>query len=631
MLIYEATKEEFMIHALEDTIVERISNAYRANGLSVGTKSEIRSWQNSLQYMYKVLSCDSIPNNSGVAIEFKIPLTSKRIDFMISGYDRRSKGNVIIIELKQWGGKDTRRIIGKDGLVETFLGGSIRETTHPSYQAWSYFTFISDFNESVQDGNIFLHPCAYLHNFEQAFRVELDNETYTQYVSIAPLYLKGDALKLREFINQHIAVGDNKKNLYELNSGKIRPSKFLQDSLCNMLCGNKEFVMIDSQKVVFENALFLASKSNKDDKKRVMIVEGGPGTGKSVLAINILVRLIGEGIVTQYVSKNSAPRNVYAAKLKGQKKAQEINHLFRGSGSYTETKTNAFGALLVDEAHRLNEKSGLFRNKGKNQIKEIINASKFSLFFIDENQKVDIFDIGSKGEIKKYAKQARAEIITYELDSQFRCNGSDGYLAWLDDVLGIRETANADGFDFNYEIKIFDNPVELRAAITKKNELNNKSRLVAGYCWNWLREGKTISAVHDICIGDDFKMSWNLGNSSTWAIDVDSVNEVGCIHTCQGLEFDYVGVIIGNDLRFENDEVVTDYTKRASTDNSLKGIKKLAKEDPEKANKLADTIIRNTYRTLMSRGQKGCYIYCTDKKLSEYLKKRISVIESVVG
>ena len=146
--------------------------------------------------------------------------------------------------------------------------------------------------------------------------------------------------------------------------------------------------------------------------------------------------------------------------------------------------------------------------------------------------------------------------------SQFRCSGSDGYISWLDDVLEI----------------------------------------------------------------DGFGMSWNLGNTSTWAIDQESINEIGCIHTSQGLEFEYVGVIIGQDLRYENDEIVTDFTKRASTDRSLFGIKKMFKENPEGALELADRIIKNTYRTLMSRGQKGCYVYCVDKELGEYLKERLRVM-----
>ncbi len=280
----------------------------------------------------------------------------------------------------------------------------------------------------------------------------------------------------------------------------------------------------------------------------------------------------------------------------------------------------------MDEAHRLNAKSGMFQNRGENQIKEIINASKFSIFFIDENQKVTLKDIGSEDLIRKYANELGAGIYTYELDSQFRCNGSDGYIAWLDNILDIRETANLDIDGFDYDFKVFDDPNEMRKAIEEKNATNNKSRIVAGYCWNWISEGKTKTDVHDITIHEyNFEMSWNLSNSQTWAIDSTSVNEAGCIHTCQGLEFDYVGVIIGDDMRYEDGNVVTDYTKRASTDTSLNGIKKISSEaGVEIANKISDMIIKNTYRTLMTRGMKGCYVYCTNKELQEYIKKNIS-------
>lgn len=277
--------------------------------------------------------------------------------------------------------------------------------------------------------------------------------------------------------------------------------------------------------------------------------------------------------------------------------------------------------VLVDEAHRLNEKSGMFQNMGENQIKEIIHAARCSVFFIDENQRVTLNDIGSVAEIEKWAKFEGAEITHMELVSQFRCNGSDGYLAWLDNTLEIRETANWNMNDIDYDIQIMDSPQEVRNIIIERNKTSdNRARILAGYCWNWIKEGKNDSSVYDIQIGD-FEMSWNLKNTTTFAIDETSVNEAGCIHTSQGLEFDYVGVIIGDDLRYENGKVITDFTKRARTDQSLKGIKTLFKENPEKAKAISDEIIKNTYRTLMTRGMKGCYVYCTDERLAEYLRK----------
>ena len=213
------------------------------------------------------------------------------------------------------------------------------------------------------------------------------------------------------------------------------------------------------------------------------------------------------------------------------------------------------------------------------------------------------------------------------MNSQFRCNGSNGYLSWLNDVLEIEETANFDGFDFDYDFRVIDTPEELKDLIFEKNEINNSARLLAGYCWNWIKDGKNNPDVHDIQIGD-FSMSWNLGNTSTWAIDEDSVNEIGCIHTSQGLEFDYVGVILGNDIRYEDGKIVTDFTQRARTDQSLRGIVGLSRENPQEALDIADEIIKNTYRTLMTRGMKGCYIYCEDMRLQAYFKEKLDRLNS---
>ena len=322
-----------------------------------------------------------------------------------------------------------------------------------------------------------------------------------------------------------------------------------------------------------------------------------------------------------YISKNSAPRAVYEAKLTGSFNKSKISNLFGGSGSFVDVESNIFDCLIVDEAHRLNAKSGLFSNQGENQIKEIINASKFSIFFIDEDQKVTWKDIGEKGEIEKLASELGANVTKLSLDSQFRCNGSDGYLAWLDNVLGIHETANTQ-LDLNdYDFRIVSSPTELKNLIIQKNRINNKSRMVAGYCWDW--KSKNNKEIYDIEIPEyDFQMKWNLSeDGGLWIQKPNSVNEIGCIHTCQGLELDYVGVIIGNDFVVREGKVITNPLARAKTDQSIKGFKKEFTIDAEKALKKADSIIKNTYRTLMTRGMKGCYVYFVDKETEEYFRQ----------
>ena len=622
MLVYEGIKSGFINDVDLGVIADKIRNKYIERIKRRPSAPEFNSWKNSMQYMRGVLSDNEIPDNTGIAIEYNIPPTGCRIDFMMSGFNK-DKSNVVIVELKQWDKATEVEDLDAVYKVNTFVAGTTRDVNHPSYQAMTYANLIKDYNESVQLKDINVIPCAYLHNYYFENDDTLLSDKYKEYTDIAPLFGHNDVVKLRDFIKKYIQTGDDGSILYEIDNGRIKPSKMLQDSLSQMLEGNREFYMIDEQKIVYEYALSNAIDTVSKNKKNVMIVRGGPGTGKSVLAINLLVEFNNRNMTCFYVTKNAAPRSVFSAKLRGNYTQTYINHLFQGSGNFVDEESNKLDVLVVDEAHRLNAKSGMFQNKGENQIKEIINASKFSIFFIDENQKVTLKDIGSEDLIKKYANELGAGIYTYELDSQFRCNGSDGYIAWLNNLLEIKETANFDIDGFDYDFKVFDDPNEMRKAIEEKNKINNKSRIVAGYCWDWIATGKTMTTVHDIVIPEcDFEISWNLGNSQTWAIDPESVNEAGCIHTCQGLEFDYVGVIIGDDMRYDNDHIVTDYSKRAKTDQSLKGINKIAKEQgQEVADKIADIVIKNTYRTLMTRGMKGCYVYCTDKELNKYIKK----------
>ncbi|MBQ9041929.1 MAG: DUF2075 domain-containing protein [Eggerthellaceae bacterium] len=619
MIVYSGSKTDFMNEVEEDTIAYSIRDSILAKMHRTTGDAEFRSWVNSLEYMYKVLNDNEIPNDSGIAIEYNLPNTAKRVDFLISGYDEFSVPNVVIIELKQW--EKLKKVEGLDGLVETFTGGANRRVVHPSYQAWSYAQMISDYNEYAQNSAVQLWPCAYLHNYLRIEDDPLDDPIYAEYLDDAPAFTKGDVKQLRAFIKRVVKTGDDNEILYEIDNGRIKPSKSLQDAIVGMLENNPEFNLIDDQKVVFERIMELSRQCEKDGKKRTLIAAGGPGTGKTVIAINLLARLTQEGVFAQYCSKNSAPRTVYARKLKGHRTKSSIDNMFKGSGAYVDAPESAIGVVLADEAHRLNEKSGLYGNQGINQIHEIIHASRLSVFFIDESQRVTVKDIGGVSEIKYWAAKNGAEVFEEELASQFRCNGSDGYLAWLDDVLGIRQTANYDLDDINYEFVVLDTPQEMCERVVKRNAETNKSRILAGYCWNWPKAGRGDTNVHDIKIGN-FEISWNLDEGEAFAISPTSINEAGCIHTTQGLEFEYVGVIIGDDLRYEDGRLVTDYTKRAKTDQSIKGLKKMEEDDPKAAHQLADEIIKNTYRTLMTRGMKGCYVYATDPGLREYLRGR---------
>jgi DUF2075 family protein len=617
MIIYQKNKQGFINDVLTNNIEQIIAGQIKAKTGKDIPANEVKAFKNSLEFMDRILNDKEIPEDSGISIEYHIPQTAKRIDFIISGTDENTE-NVIIIELKQW---SEAKLTDRDGIVETRFQGGMSSTSHPSYQAWSYAALINAFNATVEEDNIKLHPCAYLHNYEPDNIIT--NEFYEYYIEKAPIFLRPDALKLREFIKRFIKYGDKSNIIARIDNGRIRPTKSLADSLKSLIKGNKEFVLIDDQKVVYESALKTAKYSNERNKN-VLIVKGGPGTGKSVVAINLLVELNRRGFMAQYVTKTSAPREVYFDKLRGEKKMTELRNLFVGSGTFINAPKNSIHALIIDEAHRLTKQTG-FLKMGDDQIKEIIQAAFFSIFFIDEDQRVHIEDYGKTSVIEQIAEKENAVIQHMELTSQFRCNGSDGYLAWLDNTLQIRETANEEfrSKEFGFDFKIVQTPSELRDIIFELNKANNKARMVAGYCWDW--NSDKDPKVYDITFPEfAFEMKWNLKTyGSTWIIDPNSVNEVGCIHTCQGLEVDYVGVIVGNDLIIRDGQVLVNPAARSRMDKSIHGWKKLTTENPEKGKAIVKSIIKNTYRTLMTRGMKGCYVYFTDKETEEFFRSKI--------
>ena len=581
-------------------------------------ESEIRSWRNSLTELGAVIQVDIQVSGVGVGIELQIDGTAKRIDILFSGFNADNSSTVVLIELKQW---ESAEVTDLDGVVSTYIGGGYRHQVHPSYQAWSYTRLLQDFNVEVYENNITIIPCVFLHNYLSDGAIT--DSRYSKYIEMAPVFLRNNRQDLRSFLWANISVGDtNQSILQRIDQSPNRPSKNLADGVVQMVQGNSFFTLIDDQKLVYETSINAATQSNIDGKKRVIIVSGGPGTGKSVVAINLLAYGLNYGLNSRYLSKNSAPRLVYHRKLAGTNMSR-MRSLFQGTGQFHSTKSNSFDFLIVDEAHRMTKKSGMFQNLGENQMMEVINSARTSVFFIDEAQRVHIKDFATISGIKENAISQGAEVIEVELASQFRCNGSDGYLAWIDHTLGIRETSNTTLESVEFDFRVLDTPDELRnLIINKNNEENATARLVAGYCWPWISKKEPLE--FDFQLMGGFQARWNLEiHGQAWLDVPESINEIGCIHTCQGLEVDYIGVIIGPDLICTVDGFSTDVNSRARQDRTVWGRGAALKKGEITENDL-DLIIRNTYRCLMTRGMKGCFIYCTDPNINNRFKQLLT-------
>lgn len=622
MIVYNDTKKQFVNDVKQSEIADKILACIRQKGLNAGQNREYMSWENSMQFMRNIVDDKDIDDEVRIAIEYNIPLTSKRVDFIIYGSDKKDNDNVVIVELKQW---QDAEIVADDMhyCVKTTVGKVNNIVCHPSYQAYSYARFLRNYSQTIADNNISIIPCAYLHNFKPEKKYVLDSPIYQEWTSEAPFFVKNQVNEFSSFVKKFVSKkSSNGDILYFIDNGRIKPTKALQDTLVSMVKGNKEFILLDEQAVIYDMCLKTMTQCKKDGKKRTIVIEGGAGTGKSVIAVNLLMEFISQQLNASYLTKNSAPRNAFLNILTNSdaKKMVDIKALFRSPFNLSNLSANLYDCLIVDEAHRLVKKMYGDWN-GENQVKECINASLLTIFMLDEDQAITTKDIGSVVEIEKWCRVLGSRMIHGEetkLFSQFRCNGSDAYKQFLKNLLQRNEeNVNIALSELNFDFKVFDTPEEMRAALYDKNKVNNKSRMVAGYCYDW--NVKNRRGEWDIIIGSNFKAKWNLKDDNIWAINPNSFEEVGCIHTAQGLEFEYVGVIIGKDLTYNNStHRVETHQGAISFDDKSSGIRTL--RDAQEARRL----ILNTYTTLMDRGQKGCYVYCEDEALREFFKKSIN-------
>lgn len=616
MIIYSNTLNHFREHVTLNMMQSLLLNSLKMKGISGGSPSEINSWNNSLHFMKDVLEDPYFSPDCQVAIEYNIPQTSKRVDFMIMG-NNGHEDHVVIVELKQWA-----KVQKIDDSCDHSIMSDLRShepVAHPSYQAYSYKCLIRDYCDDTHVNNQTLNPCAYLHNLSEDYRPVIEDKLYREWLEEAPVFLQQDVLKMRNFIKQYINLKANDDSLlYKIEEGRLRPTKSLQDALDSMLCGNEEFHMIDEQVVAYDKIMKAIKEAKNDNRKHVIIITGGPGTGKSVLAINVLARcIIDQGLNATYITKNMAPRKCYMNLLaKGNaKKMINLQKAIQSPFCLPNTPYNGLDVGIYDEAHRMQKKPYMYQ--GNDMLEDALKAARVSVFFVDDDQRITINDKYDVNSIIEYASRIPGTIIhkPFELVSQFRCDGSDGYISFLNNLLEIKQTANTT-FEFNkLDVKVFDNPVEMREKLRELNNINHKTRMLAGYCYDWNVKNKR--GEWDIELENGFKAKWNLEKDDHWAVNPNSFEEVGCIHTCQGMEFDYVGVFIGKDLYYDGEHVKTN-RYAISKDDKTSGLRLKTTSDEE-----ADKLIRRTYKVLLTRGMKGCYIYCENKALSEYLRKKL--------
>lgn len=619
MKLYTGTSEQFIQDILENRLPDKLKAAYESYYYRLAGQQEVVSWTNSLQFVKNVIEYASLRDNM-IVVEYELPYSNRRIDCLLFGKGPDDRGNAVIMELKQWSKVEDCDV---ENEVLTFTGGANRLEAHPSFQAQGYYSYLKDFVEIFGNNTVNLSAVSYCHNYSRASDV-LFGPKFQSVIKDFPLFAKEDVAGLAAYLKARLSSGQGLEVFNRFSSSPVGPSKKLLEHTRKMIMGQKEFNLLEDQLAAYYAILDRAKKASRLKSKCVILVRGGPGTGKSVIALNVIAELLSKG-QTVFHATGSAAFTSTLRKIVGVRAA----NMFKYFNSFTEVEENKIDVLVCDEAHRIRETS-MSRYTPKEhrtnrpQIDELVQAAKVSVFFIDDYQVVRPYEQGSSELIRRTAKKYGAELFEFELKTQFRCSGSDGYLNWLDNTLRIRETANLmltknEKMDF----RILDGPQRLYEAIRQKNEEKpNSARMVAGFCWPWSDPNPNGTLKEDVVIGD-FRMTWEAKNEATkvaagipraklWAYDPKGVSQMGSIYTIQGFEFDYVGVVFGDDLAY-------DPAKKGWIGKPENSADAAVKRDKENFMRY----VKNAYRVLLTRGMMGCYVCFLNRDTENYFKSLI--------
>ena len=656
-VLYQASQAQFITDVERNFVSQKMRHTAEQAGIH-SAENEIASWENNAPHVARLLTqCGA--KDSYVTFEFLVPFSRKRIDCMIYGKGEDNSENVIHIELKQWSNK-TVGIADSDGNfmtddaanrqpdevifnVEAFTGHANRIVAHPSQQVKGYQGYLSNFIEVFSNQEVSLTGLAYCYNYaKNANPSFLYDAKYATLLSQYPTYAKDQFDELTAKLTGLLKKGEGLSIFNKVIQSPIRPSKKLLNEVSTMIENGdtSSFALIDDQLVARNMVLDKIRPyiKNGEFQKSVIIVNGGPGTGKTVIALHILAELAkqtnnGQGLNVQYATKSASLLGGVKSKVRT---ATRI--LFQNVTSYVPAVTdeNAVDVLLIDEAHRIEKTTNTRYTKAENRtdlpmVDTIIRASKVSVFFIDDKQAIRGREIGSSKMIREAAARYGAKVEECTLTSQFRCNGSDNYMDWMEQVLYNRPvTSKFKLSDFN--LQILDSPQEMYDRLVEQDNVPGQTaRIMAGFCWKWsdtLDENGDL--IKDVEIGD-FKMPWETHRNFTrtpkgyvkwyeWAYKPEGIKQVGCIYTAQGFEFDYAGVIIGPDLIFNTETHKIETVKSATRDPMLR-------TTPNEATMTYDDYVRNIYRVLMSRGMKGCFLYICDENLRNYMKQLLADME----
>lgn len=621
MHLYMGSAERFLRDTSGGAIGGKLEERFFAEFRYRPPESEVRSWTNSLGAIADVVDSRGF-RTQGVLVEYQLPLTSRRLDCMFTGHDAAGVRSAVIVELKQWDRVKTSWI---DDCVSTFVGHAERDVLHPSAQVGGYQRYLLDTNTAFMHESIRLDACAYLHNLPTTSAGSLLERRFSAILRDNPVFVREDADGLAEHLEARVGDGDGVRVLESVVRGRFRPSKRLLEHTASVIRREPAYVLLDEQEVAFRAVLTQIRERSAVGERTAFLIRGGPGTGKSVIALNLVAALSESEQATVHATGSRAfTENL--RKIVGRRAAAQFKYF----NSFAEAEELGLDVLIADEAHRIREHSWNWRTPKtrrteKNQVTELMSAARTCVFFIDDKQVVRPTEVGNSELIRRAANELGIPVCEFELEAQFRCGGSESFVSWVDNTLGIRRTQDVLwDTDDDFQFLVVETPHELEAFVRAKTRDGSSARLTAGFCWPWSVPEPDGTLVEDVSIGD-WHMPWNarpeaarlapgIPKASYWASDPGGVNQVGCIYTAQGFEYDFAGVIVGRDLVYRHDE-----GWRGQPEYSHDT---MVTRDVRSADEFA-ALAKSAYRVLLTRGLKGCAVYFEDSQTREFVVSRI--------
>jgi hypothetical protein len=603
--------------AREGSLGTRVAEHVRSTSGGGGGQSEVRSWDRSLP----ILANDLIDAGLGsveMIVEHRLPLTSKRIDAVLAGVDPRTGGDsYVVVELKQWGAAESWE--GDDQLVA--VDGMIRRPLlHPVIQVRGYCEYLADFLGVLEGDEGAIKGAAYLHNATEHGISDLRALRQDERGRMFTGERRGEFI---DYLQHHLAPESGAPAADRFLRSAVRPSRQLLSVAAEELKNREQFVLLAEQRLAYELVLHAVEKAHRSDGKEVVIVTGGPGSGKSVIALSLLGELSRQGRTALHATGSRAFTET--VKIHAGRGSSRLKALFKYFNSFIAAEPNSIDVLICDEAHRIRQTSAnrftpATKRTGRLQVDELISVARVPVFLLDEHQVVRPGEIGTVEAIEAAASARGLPVHTISLEGQFRCGGSAAYEEWVLQLLGL------DGGgpqpwkgDDRFEVLVADSPMEMEAILRLKHEEGFSARMAAGFCWTWSDPRDDGTLVPDVRIDQVWARPWNAKSEravggapgrSFCATDPAGFDQVGCVYTAQGFEYDWSGVIIGPDLVARDGKMVS--VREANRDPAFRN--RNAVSDHE-----FDVLVRQVYKVLLTRGMRGTVLYATDQETRRLL------------